>query len=83
MNPDVMVAPEINYLAILPVILIAAAAVICVIVWTFLGRKARRPVQLDLVFGPIAAAFAALVWQSSTRALEVEGGMARGVPGAS
>jgi NADH:ubiquinone oxidoreductase subunit 2 (subunit N) len=75
-NPDVMVAPDINYLAILPMLIVAAAAVLGVIVETFLGRGARRPVQLVLVFGSIAAAFAALIWQSGTRSLEVEGALA-------
>lgn len=81
MNPDVMVAPDINYLAILPMIIIGAAAVLGVIVETFVGRRARRPVQLVLVFGSVAAAFAALVWQSSTRSLEVEGALAIDGPG--
>ena len=70
MNPDVMVAPEIDYLALLPMIIVGVAAVLGVIVETFVGRGARRPVQLVLVFGSLAGAFAALVWQSSTRSLE-------------
>lgn len=81
MNPDVMVAPDINYLAILPMIIVAAAAVLGVIVETFLGRGARRPVQLVLVFGSLAGAFAALIWQSGTRSLEVEGALAIDGPG--
>ena len=50
MNPDVMVAPEIDYLALLPMIIVGVAAVLGVIVETFVGRGARRPVQLVLVF---------------------------------
>jgi NADH-quinone oxidoreductase subunit N len=80
-NPDVMVAPEINYLSILPMLIVAAAAVLGVIVETFVGRRGRRPVQLVLVFGSLAAAFAALVWQSGTRSLEVEGALAIDGPG--
>jgi NADH-quinone oxidoreductase subunit N len=80
-NPDVMVAPEINYLSILPMLIVAAAAVLGVIVETFVGRRGRRPVQLVLVFGSLAVAFAALVWQSGTRSLEVEGALAIDGPG--
>ena len=81
MNPDVMVAPEIDYLALLPMIIVGVAAVLGVIVETFVGRRARRPVQLVLVFGSLAGAFAALVWQSGTRSLEVEGALAIDGPG--
>ena len=34
--------PQIDYLAILPILIIAAAAVIGVIVEAFVGRRARR-----------------------------------------
>ena len=81
MNTDVMVAPDIDYLALLPMIIVGVAAVLGVIVETFVGRRARRPVQLVLVFGSLAGAFAALVWQSSTRSLEVEGALAIDGPG--
>ena len=81
MNPDLMVAPEIDYLALLPMIIVGVAAVLGVIVETFVGRRARRPVQLVLVFGSLAGAFAALVWQSGTRSLEVEGALAIDGPG--
>ena len=47
MNPDVMVAPDINYLALLPMIIVGAAAVLGVIVETFVGRGARRPAADD------------------------------------
>ncbi len=68
-----MPTPEIDYLPLLPMIIVAAAAVIGVIVEAFAPRRARRPLQLVLAFGSLIGAFAALVWQSGVRSTEVEG----------
>ena len=76
-----MTAPSIDFLTILPFIIVGGAAVLGVLVETFLGRRARRPVQLVLVFGSLVAAFSALIWQSGTRSLEVEGALALDGPG--
>lgn len=81
MNPDVMPAPSIDYLALLPFIIVGAAAVIGVIVEAFVGRGARRPIQLVLTFGSLVAAFAALIWQSSNRGIQAEGALAIDGPG--
>ena len=81
MNTEVMTAPSIDFLTILPFIIVGGAAVLGVLVETFLGRRARRPVQLVLVFGSLVAAFSALIWQSGTRSLEVEGALALDGPG--
>ena len=68
-----MPTPQIDYLPLLPMIIVAAAAVIGVIVEAFAPRRARRPIQLVLAFGSLIAAFATLVWQSGVRSTEVEG----------
>lgn len=71
-----MPTPEINYLPLLPMIIVAVAAVLGVIVEAFVGRGARRPIQLVLVFGSLLGALVALVWQSATRGIEAEGALA-------
>ncbi|MGI9197902.1 MAG: NADH-quinone oxidoreductase subunit NuoN [Candidatus Nanopelagicales bacterium] len=76
-----MPAPSIDYLALLPFIIVGAAAVIGVIVEAFVGRGARRPIQLVLTFGSLIAAFAALIWQSSNRGIQAEGALAIDGPG--
>lgn len=81
MNPDVLPAPNIDYLALLPFIIVGVTAVIGVIVEAFVGRRARRPIQLVLAFGSLIGAFAALIWQSSTRGIEAEGALAIDGPG--
>ena len=81
MNPEVLVAPDVDYIALLPFLIVAAAAVLGVLVETFVGRAYRRVVQLILVFGSLAGAFAALVSERGLRSLEVEGALALDGPG--
>lgn len=81
MNPEVLVAPNIDYVAILPILIVAGAAVLGVLIETFVGRAYRRVIQLILAFGALSAAFVALVRQSGLRSLEVEGALALDGPG--
>ena len=81
MNTDVMPAPVIDYMALLPMIIVAAAAILGVLVEAFVGRGARRPIQLVLAFGALIGAFAALVWQQATRGIEAMGALAIDGPG--
>lgn len=81
MNTDMLTAPEVNYIAILPLLIVAGAAVLGVIVETFAPRGARRTIQLFLAFGALIAAFATLVSQAGLRSLEVEGAIALDGPG--
>jgi len=80
-NPEVLVAPNIDYVAILPILIVAGAAVLGVLIETFVGRAYRRVIQLILAFGALSAAFVALVRQSGLRSLEVEGALALDGPG--
>ena len=68
-----MPTPEIDYLPLLPMVVVAAAAVLGVIVEAFAPRGARRPLQLVLVFGSLLAALGLLAWQSGTRSVEAVG----------
>ncbi|MEK9810929.1 MAG: proton-conducting transporter membrane subunit, partial [Candidatus Nanopelagicales bacterium] len=81
MNTDMLDYPEVDYVAILPLLIVAGAAVIGVIVETFAPRGARRTIQLFLAFGALVAAFATLVSQAGLRSLEVEGAIALDGPG--
>lgn len=76
-----MAAPTINYLALLPMIIVAVAAVVGVLVEAFVGKGARRPIQLVLAFGSLIAAFAALIWQQANRGIEAMGALAIDGPG--
>ena len=58
---DTFTLPTIDYGALAPVLIVAAAAVIGVLVEAFAPRGARRPLQLVLVFGSVIAAFVAVV----------------------
>lgn len=71
-----MAPPNIDYLPLLPMIIVAVAAVLGVIVEAFVARRARRPIQLVLAFGSLIASFGVLVWQSGTRGLQAEGAIA-------
>lgn len=59
--------PKINYLAIAPILIVLGVAVLGVLVEAFLPRKARRPVQLVLVFGALIAALIAVLANAGTR----------------
>ena len=68
--------PTINYSAIAPILIVAIAAVVSVLVEAFLPRPARRPVQLILVLGSLAAAFVVVVSLAGTRLVTGEGAIA-------
>lgn len=70
------VLPSINYSAIAPILIVAVAAIVSVLVEAFLPRGARRPVQLVLVLGSLAAAFVVVVSLAGTRLVTGEGAVA-------
>ena len=66
---DVLTAPSIDYLALLPMIIVAGAAIIGVLVEAFIPRGARRGIQLTIVFAALIAAFVILVSNASIRVI--------------
>lgn len=68
--------PSINYAALSPIFIIFGAAIVSVLFEAFLPRRARRPVQLVLVLGSIAAAFIAVVSLAGTRLITAAGEVA-------
>ena len=58
-----MNAPEIDYLALSPMLVVLLAAVVGVLVETFVPRAARHVSQVALSYVAIAGAFALVVWQ--------------------
>lgn len=81
MNPEVMTAPSIDYIALLPYIIVGAAGVIGVIVEAFVGRNGRRPIQLVLAFGSLIGAFVVLVVNRAIQGVQAEGAIAIDGPG--
>lgn len=73
--------PTVDYAAISPVLIVAAAAVVGVLVEAFAPRAARRPVQLILVFGSLIAAFVEVVLHAGVRSLEGVAAIALDGPG--
>jgi NADH-quinone oxidoreductase subunit N len=71
---DVLIAPSIDYLALLPMIIVGVAGIVGVIVEAFLPRGARRGVQLTLAFASLIAAFVVLVSNAGIRV--ITGGLA-------
>ena len=65
--------PSVNYYAIAPILIIAVAAVISVLVEAFVPRGGRRPVQLVLVLGSIIAALVVVIDLRGTRLVTGEG----------
>ena len=67
--PGGFVAPEVDWLAVAPVALVVAAAVVGVLVEAFAPRKARRGVQLGLALASLIGAFVAIVvlWRGEAR----------------
>lgn len=59
--------PTVDYLAIAPMIVIFAAAIVSVLVEAFVPRSARRFIQLLLVFGALITAGVLLVLAAGTR----------------
>lgn len=71
---DVLTSPDIDYLALLPMIIIGVAAIVGVIVEAFIPRGARRGLQLVIVFASLIAALAVLISNASVRV--ITGGLA-------
>ena len=71
---DVLTSPDIDYFALLPMIIVGVAAIVGVIVEAFIPRGARRGLQLVIVFATLIAAFAVLISNASIRV--ITGGLA-------
>ena len=65
--------PPIDYSAIAPILIVLVAAVVSVLAEAFLPKRARRPVQLVLVFGALIAAFVDVLIISGTRIITASG----------
>lgn len=66
---DILIAPDIDYLALAPMIIVGATAVVGVLVEAFAPRRPRRGIQLVLTFGALIAAFVVLISQAGTRVI--------------
>ena len=72
--------PTIEWSQLAPVIIVLGAAVLGVLVETFVPRKARRPVQLLITFIALIAAFVFVVLESGTRQIVGVGALAMDGP---
>ena len=66
---DVLTAPDIDYLALLPMLIVGVAAIIGVLVEAFLPRGARRSLQILITFAALFAAFVVLVSNAGIRVI--------------
>lgn len=57
------VAPEIAWASLTPILVVAVAAVLGVLVEAFAPRGLRRPIQLPLALVALAGSFVTLVWR--------------------
>jgi len=73
---DTFEVPSIEYSALSPILIVLGAAVVSVLLEAFVPRRHRRTAQLTLTFVALAASFAAVIWQRSTRAIVAEGSVA-------
>ena len=71
---DVLTSPDIDYFALLPMIIVGVAAIVGVIVEAFIPRGARRGLQLVIVFAALIAALAVVISNASIRV--ITGGLA-------
>jgi len=69
-------SPTIEYGAVAPILIVFVAAIIGVLVEAFVPRRARRPVQLVIVFVSLIAAFVTVILQVGTSKIAVEGSVA-------
>ena len=69
-------APEIDYVAIAPILIVAIAALLSVLTETFLPRSVRRTVQILLTFLSLIGAFVVLVINHSIRTITGGGAVA-------
>lgn len=68
------VAPEVDWAALLPVLLVLGAGVVGVLAEAFVPRPHRRPVQLTLTLVALAAALVSIAWLWTQ--VRVDGGIA-------
>ncbi len=68
--------PAIDYGALLPMLILFGAAAVGILVEVFTPRRSRNAIQLSLAFLAVAAAFAAVVVQHSTRKITIGGAVA-------
>jgi len=59
-------APEIDYAAVSPMLVVFGAALLAVLVEAFVPRRLRYSVQVPLALLSLAGAFGAVVWYAST-----------------
>lgn len=87
MNPVSVLAvepftpPSIDYGAIAPLLIVVVAALVGVLIEAFAPRRARRPLQLAVVFGSLSAAFVAVVLASGSREITAAGSIVIDGPG--
>jgi NADH-quinone oxidoreductase subunit N len=65
-----------EWLELLPIVIVLGAGVIGVVLEAFLPREMRRPVQLALTFGALIAALVAVVLQHDTAIIAASGAIA-------
>ena len=68
--------PDINYGAILPMLILFGAACVGVLLEAFLPRRVRHPVQLTLALVSLVAALVAVILTRSTRTVTAGGAIA-------
>lgn len=71
-----MTVPEMNWLELLPIVVVLGAGVVGVIFEAFSPRKWRRPIQLVLTFGALIGALVAVVAQAGTSVIAASGALA-------
>jgi NADH-quinone oxidoreductase subunit N len=72
---DSFATPSVSYTLLAPILIVFGAALLGILVEAFVSRSARRPIQLFLSFGSLAAAFAFLILRTNK---EVGGVVAQG-----
>ncbi|WP_416906263.1 NADH-quinone oxidoreductase subunit NuoN [Micromonospora echinospora] len=65
--------PSIDYLALLPILIMLGAALFGVLVEAFVPRRGRHPVQLMLALVAVVAAFVAVVFADDRRGITIGG----------
>ncbi|HEX6326594.1 MAG TPA: hypothetical protein VFZ72_08475, partial [Jiangellaceae bacterium] len=68
-----MTAPSMEYVELLPIIIVLAAAVIGVLIEAFVPRGARRVSQLVLSMAALVGALAAVITQAGTQIVAAQG----------
>jgi NADH-quinone oxidoreductase subunit N len=71
-----MTAPNMEYLELLPIIIVLGAGVVGVLVEAFVPRSLRHPVQLALTFAALIAGLIAVVRLAGTQVIAASGSIA-------